>query len=86
MQIHVIEIEIPLTEMQILIFDYRISIFHRSIDICISIRNSYISNTDICISTKGISNEAQFWIFAFKTQVSLFKMRISVSEMRHLNF
>ena len=55
---------------------------------CISIRDtcSYISNTDICISARDISNEAEFWISAFKLQVSLIEMLISVFEIRCLNF
>ena len=45
-----------------------------------------MSNTDIYISTGDISNQADFWVSAFKIQVSLIEMRISVFEMRYLDF
>ena len=42
-----------------------------------------MSHTDICISIKDVSYEAEFWISAFKIQESLIKMRVSVFEMRY---
>ena len=47
MQLSVIEKEISLTEMQILVFKIYTSPFSIIIDICISIRDIYISDIEI---------------------------------------
>ena len=52
MQISGIEIKIFLTEMQMLLFEILKSLFFYPI---ISVKDIYISNTDICISVRDIS-------------------------------
>ena len=45
-----------------------------------------MSNTNICILIRDISNLAEFWISAFKILISLTEMHISVFKMKYLNF
>ena len=86
--LYLLELHISLIEMEISVIDlkYIQTIFNHNINICISVRDIYMSNTEICISIRYISNQAEFWISAFKIQVSVIEMSMSVFEMRYLNF